>query len=271
MTTTQLNYFLWHAWDFDFSKIFGCLVFIAAFATWTKKIISLKFFGFTSGVILLFLSLASPLDALSDEYLFSAHMFQHFILLMVVPPILILNLPEENLRRLFQSKKIEMLEKMLSRPVFAWIFANAIFWTWHIPTLYDLAVKNESIHIFEHLCFLISATIFWWPVLNPIPEKRLPFAESMIYLVLGGFSNMVLGILLTFADTPFYKSYLAPEDSWKILPILHSKFHLDTLSDQRLGGILMWVLGSVVFLGIILIEIARWYSNEEEHTHEATS
>lgn len=258
-----LNYFFWHAWDWDLSKVIGCLALIGAYAYWTRLRPFRVSLVFVLGVILLFLSLASPLDALSDEYLFSAHMLQHFILLMIVPVLLISGLPEERTRGLLRTALISKMERLLNRPVIAWIAANFVLWIWHVPRLYDWAVQNEGIHIFEHLTFLVSATVFWWPLLAPTRESRLSHTEGVVYLFFAALSNMVLGILLTFVSEPIYESYVSPEDSWKILSFLRSDLHLDPVADQKLGGILMWVLGSAVFLAVLLAQFGRWYGETE--------
>lgn len=257
------DYFLWHSWDWDLSKIVGCCALILIYGFWTRLHLRRSSLLYISGVLLLFLSLASPLDALGDEYLFSAHMLQHFILLMIVPILLIMGLPEIPLRALLKTRWIASIEKVLSQPVLAWSFANFTLWAWHLPSLYVLAVQNEWIHIFQHLGFLISATIFWWPILAPVEEFRLPSLEGAVYLFTAALSNMALGIVLTFIDEPLYIPYVAPEDSWKILPLIRAQFHLDPLADQKLGGMLMWVFGSAVFLGVILIHLSRWLSTSE--------
>jgi cytochrome c oxidase assembly factor CtaG len=241
----------------------GCLGLLILFSFWTKFRPVWNSFLFFSGVILLFVSLSSPLDALSDEYLFSDHMLQHFLLLMIVPPLLILGMPKDATERLLEIKWIGKSEHRLNRPIVVWIVANLILWIWHIPSLYDWAVRSEGVHIFEHLTFLISATVFWWPVLAPIEKSRLSLPASMLYLFLAALSNMSLGIILTFADQAIYQPYFSPEDSWKILSVLRNEFHLNPLADQKMGGALMWVFGGVVFLAVILVQLGRWYQVEE--------
>jgi cytochrome c oxidase assembly factor CtaG len=258
-----LSEFLSKAWDWDPSKIIGCAALVLIYGFWTRLSSLRSFVIFLSGVLLLFLALASPLDALGDDYLFSAHMLQHFILLMLVPPLLILGLPEAHSRKLLGVSWVKRTERFLSEPWRAWIIANSVLWIWHIPLLYDWAIENETIHIIEHLMFLVSSTIFWWPVLAPTRESRLPFNTEITYLISAALSNMALGIVLTFLAVPVYSPYLAPGDHWGILSILRSQFHLDPLADQKLGGILMWVLGTIVFLAVILVEFGRWYSEGE--------
>jgi cytochrome c oxidase assembly factor CtaG len=258
-----MSYFFWHSWDWDLSKIIGCAALILIFAIWTRLKPLRTSALFVSGVVLLFLSLASPLDALGDEYLFSAHMLQHFVLLMIVPILMILGLPEAKSRALLQVRWVAKTEHTLSRPLLAWVIANVVLWTWHAPRLYVWAIQNEDVHIFQHLTFLISATIFWWPILAPTEESRLRSVEGFVYVFTAALSNMALGIVLTFMDEPLYSPYIAPEDSWKILNLLRLQFHLDPVADQKLGGVVMWVLGSAVFLGVLLLQFGRWYNAAE--------
>ena len=255
-------HFWTHAWDWDESKIIGCLFLCISFAIWTRFESVARSVIYLSGVVILFVSLASPLDALSDQYLFSAHMLQHILLLMVVPPLLIIGLPRRAAARLMQHPSVKSVEAHLSNPWFAWIIGNLVLWIWHIPYLYDWTVESEALHIFEHLTFLVSATIFWWPVLQPDDSRRLEFARGLVYLVSAALSNMGLGVLLTFTSVPLYRVYLDPIDTWKILPILRGDFRLTPLTDQKFGGVMMWVVGGFIFLGIILNEVARWYRAE---------
>jgi cytochrome c oxidase assembly factor CtaG len=252
-----------HAWDWDLSKIIGCLFLILIYSYWTKMYFGKKSVLFFLGILILFLSLVSPLDALGDEYLFSAHMLQHFLLLMIVPLLLLLGLPEEATRRALRFSWVGKTERFLSEPWRAFFIGNLVLWIWHVPSLYDWAIENESVHIAQHLTFLVSATIFWWPVLGPLGERRLKFDTMMVYLFLGALSNMALGILLTFSGSAVYAPYLSPVDQWKILSLLRYDLHLSPLADQKLGGILMWVLGPIVFLAVILAEFANWYQTDE--------
>ena len=260
--SSAFTHFWQHAWDWDLSKILGCLFLVIIYGCWTRFEEAGRAFIYLTGVVILFLSLSSPLDALSDQYLFSAHMLQHILLLMIVPPLLIVGLPVQATRRFVNRRMIAPIESKLSNPWFAWLIGNIVLWIWHIPYLYDWTVESEALHIFEHLTFLVSATIFWWPVLQPNESKRLEFGPGLIYLVTAALSNMGLGVLLTFLSTPLYTVYSNPEDSWKILSILRSNFRLTPLTDQRFGGVMMWVFGGFIFLAIILNEVARWYREE---------
>ncbi|MEJ2083847.1 MAG: cytochrome c oxidase assembly protein [Acidobacteriota bacterium] len=127
---------------------------------------------FLLGDLTLLFALISPLDELGDTYLFSAHMIQHLLLVLLVPPLLIAGLPRTPLRSLLRRRNFRRLESVLSKPLVAWILGIGTLWIWHLPVLYDLTLANEQIHIFEHLTFLVTGTIFWWPIFTPLKDYR---------------------------------------------------------------------------------------------------
>ena len=207
---------LLRAWDFDPSIVIGCIALLAAYALAHRGDYS-RAPWFVAGVVAMFLALVSPLDALSDEYLFSAHMLQHLILILIVPPLLILGLSEKFVRAILAVPMLARIERILAAPAVAWTLAMAVLWIWHWPALYDATLASEDVHIFEHLCFLVTATIFWWPIFAPVASAQMEPMLAIIYLATAMVANSVLGILLTFANPGLYSAYLHPADSLGIL------------------------------------------------------
>ena len=123
---------------------------------------------FLAGVLLLLLDLVSPIDTLGDQYLFSAHIVQHFLLALVIPPLLLLGTPAFDL-----GPSADWNASSASRR-YPGCSASARCSAWHIPALFNAALANDGLHIFQHLSFLITGTIFWWPILGPLEERRLP-------------------------------------------------------------------------------------------------
>lgn len=251
-----------YAWDFDPSIVIGCIALLAAYAVAHRGDFAHAGW-FVAGVVAMFLALVSPLDPLSDTYLFSAHMLQHLILVLIVPPLLLLGLSPRFVRAVLRVPALARIERMLGNAVVAWTIGMAMLWLWHAPYLYNATLADEGVHIFEHVCFLVSATIFWWPILAPVEEVRLAPMPAIIYLVTGALTNSILAILLTFARPGLYPAYLSPDDPLKILPMIRDSWGLTPALDQQLGGLLMWVPGGMVFLGAIVWVIARWYSTPE--------
>lgn len=253
---------LLRAWDFDPSIVIGCVALLAAYAFAHRGDHS-RAPWFVAGVAVMFLTLVSPLDALSDEYLFSAHMLQHLVLILIVPPLLIIGLSEKFTRSILAVPILARIERILATPAVAWTLAMAVLWIWHWPALYNVTLADENVHIFEHLCFLVTATIFWWPIFAPAAAARMEPMRAIIYLATAMVSNSVLAILLTFAKPGLYPAYLHPADSLGILSMLRDGWGLTPAADQQLGGLIMWVPGGMVFLGAIIFVMARWYSEPE--------
>jgi putative membrane protein len=253
-----------YAWDFDPSIVIGCAALLAVWAIAHRGDFA-RARWFVAGVIVMFLALVSPLDALSDTYLFSAHMLQHLILILIVPPLLLLGTSPRCARAILRVPILARIERVLGNAVVAWTVGMAMLWLWHAPALYNAALADEDIHIVEHLCFLVSATIFWWPILAPVEERRLPAMPAVIYLITGALSNSVLAILLTFARPGLYPAYLNPEDALGILPMIRETWGLTPALDQQLGGLLMWIPGGLIFLSAVVWVLARWYSAPEHN------
>ncbi len=206
---------------------------------------------FAAGILSLWIALASPIDAL-DDFLLTAHMLQHFILMSVAPPLLILGAPvvpilrgiprrliRSLLRPLFRAGWIRALTHFVTHPVFAWIAMNTAYLGWHIPRAFELTFQSEQIHDFEHLCFFGSSLLFWWIVLAPWPARsRWPRWAIIPYLLSSDVLNTILSATLCFAGRVLYPSYAAA-------PRVSS---LTGLQDQVAAGAEMWVLNSTVFL-----------------------
>jgi cytochrome c oxidase assembly factor CtaG len=132
-------------------------------------------------------------------------------------------------------------------------------WLWHWPPLYNIALRYKAIHIAEHLMFLISAAIFWWPVLNPLRELRLSPLSSIVYLFGACTAHSVLAILITFAPVGMYPAYLRPVDALNLLPLIRDQWGLNPAVDQQVGGLLMWVPVCLIYLSFILATLIDWY------------
>ena len=256
MTTPEL---LLSSWDWEPSVIIGCLLLQAAYLVFVRGHINRTTVLFTGGVLTMFLALVSPLDGLGDDYLFSAHMVQHMLLDFVAPLFFVLGLPAEQMRRVLHWPPLDRLERWLGYPVLAWVLGNFTLWIWHVPVLYNATLENEAIHIFEHLTLLVTGTIMWWPVFTTMDERRLRPMRGAIYVAALSLSNGLLGIIYTFLTTPLYPAYVNPEDPRGALSLIRGQWGLDPVTDQQLGGAVMWVMGGVIGLATIVMLVNRWY------------
>ena len=210
---------------------------------------------FVVGMLVMFLALASPLDELGDEYLFSAHMVQHLLITLVAPPLILLGTPGWLLQPLLQKRTVLSIGKVLTHPFVAFFLFNVDFWLWHAPPLYNATLSNENLHIFEHLLFIVTATIYWWPVLSPVKElPRLSLGGQVLYLFLSGMPSVALGAGLTFTQ-PLYSPYIQqPIRAWGISPA----------TDQQLGGLIMWVPVNIIVIVIVSVLFIRWMQMQDE-------
>ena len=250
------------SWDPDLSVLIGCAVLLAAYLAAHRGDLS-RAGWFIAGVAVMLLALISPLDTLGDEYLFSAHMLQHLLLELAVPPLLLLGVTPRFARAMLRRSPFGEIERALARPSVAWTLGVGTLAVWHLPRLFDAALTNEYIHIAEHLCFMTTATIFWWPILAPLPECRLSPLTALVYLFGGALANSLLGIWLTFAPAGLYAPYAHPEDSLHLLGTLRIVFGITPALDQQTGGLLMWGGGGFVFLAAMLVLFLRWFDSPE--------
>lgn len=206
---------------------------------------------FWGGLLALYLSVASPLDAFSS-FLLSAHMVQHLLLTMVAPPLLLLGYPFlpmlAALPRSWASKGIgpfllwpplKALGHFITHPGLTWTLFVVSNVVWHIPTLYDLALSSSFWHEVEHFCFFGTGFLFWWPVIQPWPSRsHWPRWAMVPYLLLADLQNTALAGFLSFYDRVAYSTY---ENATRLTS-------LNALDDQAAAGAIMWVPGSLAFL-----------------------
>ncbi len=265
---TAWQFFL-SGWDWEPSVIAGCAALLLGYALIAGVRFTWRAGCFFSGVLVLFLALVSPLDTLADSYLFSAHMVQHILLILIVPPLLLLGVPPEVAQKILQHPMLAKAERLLSAPVLAWTVGVATMWLWHWPPFYNAALASEPVHIAEHLLFLSSAVIFWWPVIGPVENLRLAPLWAAVYVFASCTAHTLLAILITFAPLGIYPAYLQPADNYGILPLLRGRWGLTPSADQQWGGLLMWVPACAVYLAFILGSLARWYRFPEEQIADA--
>jgi cytochrome c oxidase assembly factor CtaG len=255
MTT---GHFLAIAWDPEPTVIIGCALLLLGYMLLVHFRMNRKTALFTSGVVLLLLTLIGPLDFLGDNYMFSAHMMEHLLLILPVPPLLLLGLPSGPILSLLKVPSVARAERFLSRPAVALLLSVGTMWVWHAPLLYNLALANEGIHALEHLTMLAAATIFWWPVFAPVPELRFAPIPAIAYIFLAATANMLLGILLTFAPLGYYPKYMQ-SGSNGVFKLIRNVWGIDPKSDLQLGGLSMWVLGGIFYFIVVMAVVARLF------------
>ncbi|HEY6203953.1 MAG TPA: cytochrome c oxidase assembly protein [Candidatus Limnocylindria bacterium] len=223
---------------------------------------------FFLGTLTLLLALAPALEVIAAD-LFSVHMLQHVLLTTIAPPLLFIGEPVRPLllglpdgirarvvRPLARSGSVRGIVHFLRHPLVAVVLFVGGVYLWHWPALYDGAVEDARIHVLEHAHFFGAAMLFWSVVIDPMPFRgTLPYAARIIYLLLAGAAqNTLLGGILSFSTRPLYPHYAERT----------VRYGIDALTDQRIGGALMWVVGDAVFLLGVSLAFFRWLAHEEE-------
>jgi cytochrome c oxidase assembly factor CtaG len=199
---------------------------------------------FAGAMVVVLAALISPIDSVADD-LMVIHMVQHVLLLDIMPILLILSLTKGILRPV--TRRLTRLERkggFFGHPAFAVVFYVGIMWLWHIPFMYDLALRNQNTwHVFEHICFSAAGTLYWWHLLSPIRTRmRLGGMGPVMYMVTTKFGVGVLGVMLAFAPTAVYGFYAHQPDFWGLT---HGQ-------DQNMAGLVMALEQSIV-MGIAVV------------------
>ena len=250
---------IWRAWSFEPGVIAPLALTGLVYARGARESVSRarraktavtrEMIFFAIGFIILTIAMISPVHT-AGSVLFSAHMIQHELLMAIAAPLLVLGKPAvpllwglpESMRgpigRAFSRDIIARAWSALTRPLAAFLIHGAAIWLWHAPKLYDASVSSEAVHTAQHLSFLGSALFFWWSILQSRHRKGSE-GFAILYLFLTAVHTTLLGALLTVSDSSIYSAY---RDSATLV------WGLTSLEDQQLGGIIMWVPGSVVYM-----------------------
>jgi putative membrane protein len=245
----------WRHWDLHPSVVVGLVllgglyVFLGGLRAPRRRVAA-----FAGALLVLLGALNGPLHDLSDEYLFSAHMVQHLVLTLLFPPLFLYGLPADLVRKVIRPAWLQTTAATLVRPIPAAAIFSAPIILWHLPPFYEAAMRHHGLHIVQHLVFLATAVVMWWPVLSPVPElPRASYPGQMLYLFLLGIPMSIVGAMITLADAPLYPFYAAAPRVWGLTP----------LQDQQIGGLIMWVPGGLVFWAAMTVVWFRWAGREE--------
>jgi putative membrane protein len=221
---------------------------------------------FVLGWLVLVIALVSPLHPWGSV-LFSAHMTQHELLMLVAAPLLVLSrpivpflwaLPKSTARELVAWTKArwwQRLWKTITMPFVAWLIHAIVLWTWHLPALFQATIDHELVHALQHASFLFSALLFWWAVLHG-RQRAMGFGAAVLYMFTTAMHSGLLGALLTFGRTLWYPIYSTSTASWGLTP----------LQDQQLGGLSMWIPAGAVYIIAGLALFAGWLRESDRRS-----
>lgn len=247
MTTEQ---FFLSAWTWNPFVLLSSAAALGAYLVWFGA--NRRIGWFVAGLGVFMVALLSPINTLADGYLFSAHMLQHILLLLIVPPLLLLGFP--------RSLALMPRFHVLAHPVIGWLAGVGAMWIWHWPTLCNAAVSSRPVYALQTVSLVVLGSFFWRQILAPREEERLAPPGAVLYLFGACIACSVLGIILTFSPVTVCSIYsMPPPDRLGILSTIRGDWGLTPEKDQQVGGLLMWVPMCLVYLGAIFAQIARWF------------
>jgi cytochrome c oxidase assembly factor CtaG len=226
---------------------------------------------FAAGWLALIVALLSPVDALGG-ILFSAHMVQHELLILVAAPLMVLGRPlapflwalppagRDVTAEWTRNPAFAVAWRRLTAPFAVFLIHGLALWIWHLPSLYQATLDDEFIHALQHLSFFLSSALFWWSLIHG-RFGRLGYGAAVVYVFLTSLHSGVLGALLTFAPRLWYPIYEARTSRWGLSP----------LEDQQLAGLIMWIPAGVVFIVLGLGLFAAWLRESERRVARTQS
>ena len=245
----------WQHWDLHPSVVIGLALLGGLYVFWGGlEAPRRRVAAFAVALAVLGLALNGPLHNLSHGYLFSAHMVQHLALTLVFPPLLLYGTPASVVRPLLGPHGVASFARWATRPLAAGLVFSVPITLWHFPQFYEAALEHHALHIVQHLVFIATAVIMWWPILSPVPElPRASYPTQLLYLFVLGLPMTLAGAMITLADGVLYPFYAAAPRVWGLTP----------LADQQLGGLLMWVVGTIYLWVAATVVWFRWSAREE--------
>ena len=251
------------SWPFDWTVYAGLLALLLGHA-WLardRNLPRIRSLYFGLGLLCIWMALETPIDTLSDHYLNSVHMFQHVLLGVVAPPLLLLGLNREMAAVIARVPGV----RAVTEPVPAQVIAGAVMLMWHLPPLYDTALRWEDLHIVEHLTFIGGGVVFWWPVVDATSAQcrwQLSAWGKLLYILVGTFPQDGVALALQFSRTPFYEFYTRVP---RIVP------GLNPVTDQTTAGAILMGFGKVSYLIAAVVIFVRWFNAEIRADLEGTA
>lgn len=251
----------WWRWSIHPSTVIGIAALGATYVWAARKLrqapSQTQRIFFFSGLLLMFVSLNGPIHDLSDDYLFSAHMVQHLLLTLAVPPLLLAGVPGWMLRPLLSRPIIAPGVRFFTRAPICFVVFTLVIAFWHLPPFYNAAMANHNLHILEHLMFMGAAVLMWWPLMSQLPEfPRLAYPGQMLYSFLMSIPMSIVAVYIAMADHVLYPAYSGAP---RVLP-------LSPLEDQLLGALIMWIPGGIIFIIIMTVVFFKWNARGEDST-----
>ena len=250
----------WTSWQIDPTVAVGVVGLAAAYAVLTssarrgpeRPVTAGQRTAFFAGCFALLLALFPPIEDWA-RLLLAGHMLQHLLLTMLAPPLLLLGTPGWLLRPVLRWSLVARAGYALTRPLVALALSSATILVWHVPPLYEASLRSQPVHVVQHLSFIASAVLAWWPLVGPLPEWPRPSPPlQCLYLFGLTFAGSIVGSFLTLSDAGLYPSYQDVPRMWGI----------ELIRDQQIAGLMMGVGANLIYLLLTAVGLLRWADQE---------
>jgi putative membrane protein len=205
----------------------------------------------------LYLVAGTPIHDISEQYLLTAHMFQHTVFVMISAPLMLAGVPGWFWQALLRRPGFLRVGRVLTHPLMAFSLFNVLTVATHLPEVANFALETHWFHLLVHIALVASAMLMWWPVLSIVPElPRLSPPLRMAYLFLQSLIPTVVAAFVTFANGAVYDFYAQAPRMWGI----------SAVEDQQIAGGVMKLMGSVILWGFITVIFFQWFYKEQRES-----
>jgi len=213
--------------------------------------------AFIAAILLMALVFLTPLDTIARTQLFAAHMIQAVTLTTLCSPLLLASCPDWLLQPIIAQTQLRRIFQALTHPLVASIIFNLTFLTWHVPSLYNLALEHGTLYHIELLSFLLTSLLNWWPLIGPLRELRhSSYPAQMLYAFLDGQPVDIFAFLVVFTGVVFYTHYTIPPQ--------FIQWGYSAVADQTIAGAFLLIPG-LVDLVVMSPLFFRWLAQIEHH------
>ena len=249
-------------WHFDW----GTSMFLIALTLVYLYAIDFKLYKrslyFLLGIILLILCIDSPLHFLGENYLFSAHMLSHVMIILIAAPLLVAGIPAENKFNI----RLHSFSGKIKNPIICWFTGVGIMWFWHIPYIFNQLFQMHSMILMniEMISLLVAGIIFCLPIINPYKEARIAPIAGVLYLSTACIFCSLLGLMITFAPQGMFSEIHLMANS-TYLSMIRNQWNISASADQQMAGLIMWVPGCFIYLSASMVLLIKWFNSN--HTN----
>ncbi|MER2089224.1 MAG: cytochrome c oxidase assembly factor CtaG [Sporosarcina sp.] len=254
----------------------------------THPITKKQIFFFMTGMILLYVVKGSPVDLLG-HILFSMHMVQMAVLLLIVAPLIMMGIPNWMWKKVFDVKIIDKPFRFFTKPILSLLLFSGMFSFYHLPLVLDNVKMSLILHSIFTITLFFAAIFLWWPIINTLEgQPKLHGLKKIGYVILSAILITPACSLIIFVDVPVYETYQSGEAWLKAMALCVPASTLSglsglgisgpelftnmpTLVDQQLGGIIMKIIQELVYVGVLGSIFIKWYKEEQENADEITA